>query len=63
MKSKVILILSILALSGCFYQTADSHDIRRATEVCKGVENIHEISSHFTGTETVTCFDGEYTNL
>lgn len=63
MKSKVILALSALALSGCFYQSVDSYDIRRATEVCKSVENIHKIRSHFTGSETVTCFDGGYSSL
>lgn len=54
----VILILAFVSLQGCFYQTANSYDIKRAIAFCGSVENIHEITVIAIGDETVLCFDG-----
>lgn len=54
----VILILAFVSLQGCFYQTANSYDIKRAIAVCGSVEDVHEIAVHAIGGESVVCFDG-----
>lgn len=71
MKKLLMISLVPLMLSGCMYQTVNSYDIMRASAVCKGVEDIHEITSNFLGVEYVTCkskgfeeeLGGTYKNL
>lgn len=46
-----------LVLSGC-YQTVNKYDMDKAVIVCKGYENIHEVSAQFDGQEVVTCKNG-----
>lgn len=53
----LVVILSCVMLSGCFYQTVNQYDIRRAIKLCGSIENVVEISSYATGAETATCFD------
>ena len=58
----VLLFVSVVSLSGCFYQTTDSFDINRAYTVC-GKENIVEINSDFLGNESVLCRNGKKQTL
>lgn len=55
MKKLLVISLVPLMLSGCMYQTVNSYDIMRASAVCNGVEDVHEITSNFLGDENVTC--------
>ena len=57
MKSFIITLVACTALSGCFFQRADSFDIHRAVAFCGSVENIAEITVHAIGHEEVTCMD------
>jgi hypothetical protein len=62
---KIICIIAlIIPLSGCFYQTVDFNDIRKAELFCKDRGGVYKISSHFIGEERVFCMDGdkEYTD-
>lgn len=53
----IIVLLAVVLLSGCFYQTVDSRDIRNAIKFCGSVEEVAEISADFLGGEMVLCFD------
>jgi hypothetical protein len=55
---KLILIsISVLLLTGCFYQTVDKNDLDTAVKACGGYENIYKITSKFDGGEWVICND------
>ena len=58
----IALFVSVVSLSGCFYQSTNSFDIDRAYTVC-GKGNIVEINSNFLGTETVLCRNGKSQSL
>jgi hypothetical protein len=62
MKHLLILALT-LSLSGCFYQSANNTDLKKAVYFCDGINNIERINVHFNGAETVRCLSGkvEYT--
>ena len=48
-------IMLALALQGCMWQTVNESDMRTAVRICGSFHDIVEISSHFSGTETVVC--------
>ena len=50
-------------LSGCMYQSVNSFDIKKATKICKSVNNVEYLISFFDGTEKVMCSDGVYYSL
>lgn len=54
----IVLGLVVLSLSGCFYQTVDITDIKKATQQCEGRGGIKLISSSWVGREVVDCVDG-----
>lgn len=56
MKQLLIVTLTI-SLTGCFFQSANNTDLRKAEYFCKGVENIDEIVIAFDGRERVQCMD------
>lgn len=49
-----VLVLAI-PLSGCFYQSVNNVDIRKAIKYCGSLENIVEIQSHAHGREWAFC--------
>jgi len=53
----IISIMLAFALQGCMWQTVNESDMRTAARVCGSMNNVVEISSHFSGTETVICED------
>jgi hypothetical protein len=62
MKQLLIVALAI-ALTGCFYQVANTTDLRKTVYFCKGVENIDELQINADGSEDVTCIDGSREQL
>lgn len=54
---KFLYILPALFLSGCFYQTANSYDIKRAIKSCGSIENIVNLEIWALGDESVRCAD------
>ena len=54
----VILCLSLLFLSGCFYQDVPSYVIDKGNEICKEKGGIYEVTSWFDDRYTITCQDG-----
>ena len=50
----IILVLPFF-VSGCFYQSIDNTDLRKAVYTCNGVENIAYIESTALGDEIVRC--------
>jgi len=53
---KYLIVLLTLSLSGCFFQTINSEDIKNADLICKKNNSYTvEISSAFDGREVVTC--------
>jgi hypothetical protein len=61
--TKLAILVICLNLTGCFYQTVNSWDIERASQVCGGVENVVEINAMFSGDEFVACRTGDEFNL
>ncbi len=59
MKHLLILALT-LSLTGCFYQSANNTDLRKAEYFCNGVDNVESIDVVFDGKEFVNCLDGSY---
>lgn len=59
----VLMLVAMLSLPGCIYQTINTFDIFRATQLCSGIENVVEIHSNFVGVEHVICKDGKYLRL
>lgn len=57
-----IICLSILFLTGCFYQTTSKFDIDRAENIC-GKDGVVEIEIFFAGTGKALCRNGTYTFL
>lgn len=53
-----IILTCAAALTGCFYQSVDQSDLRKAAEFCKGSENVLTIRSGALGEEGVKCMDG-----
>lgn len=54
----ITMLLFILTLSGC-YQTINQFDIRRAAQLCNGVDNVVEISAYMLSMEEAVCFNGQ----
>ena len=50
----IILVLPFF-VSGCFYQSINNTDLRKAVYTCKGVENIAYIESTALGDVIVRC--------
>lgn len=46
-----IILTCAAALTGCFYQSVDQSDLRKAAEFCKGSENVLTIRSGALGEE------------
>jgi hypothetical protein len=61
MKLLIILLTSIL-LSGCFWQTANHSDLQKAAYFCKGIENVEKIDVRFDSYEVVICLNGKTEN-
>lgn len=60
---KSIVIIIVLFLSGCMYQTVDDNDWRLGTEFCKSKNSeIYKIEANFLGSERYTCRNLEYKN-
>lgn len=57
------LIVTALALQGCMWQTVDSYDISRAVKFCGGMDKIAKITAHWSGGESVVCYDRGYEDL
>lgn len=53
-----LVLLAILGLSGCVYQTASHADIRDAIILCGSAKDIDYIVVNFLGGEAVQCSDG-----
>jgi len=58
----IVLTCSLL-MSGCFYQSANNTDLKKAIYFCNGISNIERINVRFDGEEYVKCLSGkaEYT--
>lgn len=54
---KFLYILPALLLSGCFYQTANLYDIKRAIKSCGSIDNIVKLEIWALGDESVRCLD------
>lgn len=54
---KLFLLLSVLFLSGCMYQSVSQFDIDRANATCEDKKGVIEVYSYFYGTEIVRCGD------
>jgi hypothetical protein len=54
-----IALVCCLPLSGCFYQSANNTDLKKAIYFCDGISNIERIKINSTGSEYVKCFSGE----
>ena len=54
---KSLVFIMCLSLTGCFYQTVDQFDIKRASNVCGGVDKIVKITAEFDGYEKVLCLN------
>lgn len=57
MMKALTLLTSILALSGCVYQTVDYLDLEAATRACKDRGGVKIISESFLASTNVKCFD------
>lgn len=56
MKNLLLILLTSLSLTGCFYQTIDANDIETATKKCAQVDSkVVSISALFIGDESVIC--------
>ena len=53
MIKNLVVILGCVSLSGCFYQTANQMDIKKAVRFCGSVEEVYEISVRFDGSEKI----------
>lgn len=63
MMKYLIVILTSLTLSGCFWQTANNVDLQKAVYFCEGLENVDHILINANGDEEVTCIDGSTSYL
>jgi hypothetical protein len=54
-----IALICCLALSGCFYQSANNTDLKKAIYFCDGISNVETIAVRFDTAETVKCLDGK----
>lgn len=61
--SILTVLLVVLLLTGCFYQTVNQFDIQRASKACGGVEKIVGISATFIGDESALCKNGKKNGL
>lgn len=57
-----VLVLAV-PLSGCFYQTVDNVDIRKAIKYCGSLENVVSIKTTAGGYEFGRCDNKESENL
>ena len=54
---KLMVVILVLMLSGCFYQTINPGDIKISTSVCSTHDGINNIKSWWLGSVIVTCND------
>lgn len=54
---KLVIILSAMSLTGCFYQSVDQYDLHRAIKHCGSLEQISQIRSHAVVVVHVDCTD------
>jgi hypothetical protein len=59
----IIVVLMGFSVTGCFYQRVDKTDLLRAEYFCEGRLGVKDILVDFLGNETVTCVNGELSNL
>ena len=52
------MVLILISITGCTYQTTDQTDILKAETVCKNHLGIKHIKVYFGGTERAYCIDG-----
>ena len=52
---KYVVLAIPFFISGCFYQSIDNIDLRKAIHTCKSIENIAYIESTAVGDEIVRC--------
>jgi hypothetical protein len=62
MKQLLILALT-LSLTGCFYQSANNTDLRKAEYFCNGLDNVDTVAVYFSGKEVVVCLDGNESRM
>lgn len=62
-KAKWGLLILAIPLSGCFYQSVNNVDIRKAIKYCGSLENIVEIQAHLDGREYAFCDNTARTSL
>ena len=60
---KITVMILVLFLSGCAYQTIDGAEIERSQHICSERGGVYEISSTFLGDEVVICKDGHRQNV
>ncbi len=61
MKYLVVLMCSVM-MTGCFYQSVNISDLKKAISYCKGAENVMHINAWSVGSEIVYCTDGTSRN-
>jgi len=55
---KLLILIPVVFLSGCFYQTVTGEEIKSANIICnKANSYVVEIVSRFDGVEEVVCSD------
>mgnify|MGYP006883125209 CR=1 FL=1 len=52
---KLIVLLSVLSLSGCFYQKVQPIDIKSAESFCADKGGVHHIKTWFDGDVEIYC--------
>jgi len=60
---KLLLVVPLLFLTGCFYQTIDMETYTKAEYFCKDKSGIKTLTEYWTGQTEVTCHDGTLINL
>lgn len=60
---KLVLIVVILMLNGCAYQTTSAGDIQEAINICKEHGGINHIDVFAVSSEWVVCQDELHTEL
>lgn len=58
MKNILLIITTSFLLSGCFWQTANNIDLKKAAYFCGGLDKVVEVTISVDGTESVLCLDG-----
>lgn len=57
MNKLFLIVVSVVALQGCFHQNTSKIDIKKAVEFCGSVDKVWEIQVNFLGGEYITCTD------